>query len=117
MGKDNYYDFYEETRLEGKGPIISLKQSDVQTRSLPLPLQSFFKSLMDEEVEIKPVEVSINDSFIACLLHSTKDYKPPRRQGHDNYKLLYNSIESYKNDYKEGVRKIRKNINLFKVHN
>ena len=115
-GKDNYYDFYEETRLEGKGPIISLKQSDVQTRSLPLPLQSFFKSLMDEEVEIKPVEVSINDSFIACLLHSTKDYKPPRRQGHDNYKLLYNSIESYKNDYKEGVRKIRKNINLFKVH-
>lgn len=115
-GKDNYYDFYEETRLEGKGPIISLKQSDIQTRSLPLPLQSFFKAFVDDQVEIKPVEVNINDSFISCLLHATKDYTPPRREGHKNYKILYNSIESYKKDYKEGVKKIRKNINMFKVH-
>ena len=115
-GKDDYYEFYEQTRLEGKGPVISLKQSDLQTRSLPLPLQNFFKYLTNDEVEIRPVETSINDSFLGCLLYGTKNYKPPTRQDNKNYKILYQYLESYKSDYKEGVRKFRTNINKFRVH-
>lgn len=115
-GKDEFYDFYEETRLQGKGPSISLKQSDLQTRSLPLPLQSFFKTLMDDEIEINPVEVNVNDSFIGCILYATRDYMPPQRVGDKNYKILYDTLRTYKKDYKQGVKMLRRNINQFKVH-
>lgn len=115
-GKDDYYDLYEETRLEGKGPIIALKQSDMQSRSLPLPLQTFFSSFVNDELEIRPVEVGINDSFIACLLQATKDHRPPQRSSGKNYKLLYENLQLFKKDYKDGVKKLRQTINNYMVH-
>lgn len=114
-GKDMFYDTYEETRLLGKGPIVSLKQSELQTKSLPLPLQSFFKNLLNEEVEIKPVEESVNNSFVACLLHGTKDYTPPLRKDIDNSDKITKVLDTYKNNYKGNVQKFRSFINRFGV--
>lgn len=115
-GRDEFYNIYEETRIAGKGPIISLKQSDVQSRALPLPLQTFFKTLMEDEVEIQPTEVSVNDSFIACLLEATKNYNPPPYYGDKNRKILEDNLKIYKQDYKSGVKKLRQNINKFRVY-
>lgn len=113
-GKDNYYDLYEETRLMGKGPIISLKQSDIQSRSLPLPLQIFFKNLVTDEVEIKPTETTIDDSFIGCILRATKGYKIPLSKTVDGVKLN-KFLEQFSERYKD-VKEFRRNINKFKVH-
>ena len=111
-GKNIFYNTYEETRLLAKGPIVSLKQSELQTKSLPLPLQSFFKSFIEDDVEIRPVEVSINDSFIACILHGTRDYEPPVRKllakRLPNYQQIVGILKEYKKDYKRNILKFRR---------
>jgi len=117
--KDDYSKIYETVRLEGKGPIVSIKYSDLQQKPLPLPLQTFFKTLTDNEIEIKPVKVEVNDSFIGCLMEATKNYEPPKPD--KIYKNLYHNheeLKKYKLKYteKDILRNFRQNINTFKIN-
>lgn len=98
-GKNAIYDSYEEVRLANKGPVISIKQSEIQSRSLPIKLQKFFKSIVDEPVEIKPVEVDVNDSLISSLLLATKGYRPPFRKDIKDPDKIQNIIEFYKKNH------------------
>ena len=113
-GNNMFYNSYEETRLRGNGPIVSLKQSELQTKSLPLPLQSFFKNFVNDDVEIKPVEVSVDNSFAACVLHGTKDYEPPVRialkKRFPNYLQVSSILKNFKLDYKKNIHNFRREI-------
>jgi len=115
-GKDTMIEKYEEIRLEGKGPITKVKQSELATQHLPLALDNFFKGLVDERLQIVPVDVETNNTLIACVLEGTKNYSPPIRKDVSNGDTIQKVLKRYKSDYKNYTTEFRNNILRFGVN-
>lgn len=115
-GKDTLSDKYEEIRLSGKGPETKVKQSELETQYLPLSLDNFFKSLVDERLQVVPVDMDTNSSLLACVIEGTKNYTPPIRKDVANGDAIQSVLKRYKSDYKKYTTEFRKNITRFGVN-
>lgn len=113
---NQFYDTYEQTRMLRRGPIVSLKQSELQNRELSISLTSLFKLLVDDKLEIKPVKTSINNSLLGCLLEATKNHTPPQRLNDKNSSENIKRLEVYKKTYEKDISKLRGEIDTFGVN-